>query len=41
MSMNAPDKDKLNAYMRLLGLHRGEARGAYDAVAADYDDPRP
>ena len=35
--MNAPDKDKLNAYIRLLGLHRGEAKQAYDAVAADYD----
>ncbi|MEO7910401.1 MAG: methyltransferase domain-containing protein [Roseiflexaceae bacterium] len=35
--MNAPDQDKLNAYMNLLGLHRGEARAAYDAVAADYD----
>ena len=35
--MNTPDKDKLNASMRLLGLHRGEARGAYDAVAGDYD----
>ncbi len=37
MRMNAPDKDKLNAYMRLLGLHRGEARAAYDAVAGAYD----
>jgi ubiquinone/menaquinone biosynthesis C-methylase UbiE len=37
MSMNTPDKDKLNAYMRLLSLHRGEVRAAYDAVAGDYD----
>ena len=35
--MSAPDKDKLSAYMRLIGLHRGEARAAYDAVAAAYD----
>lgn len=35
--MNAPDIDKLSAYVRLLGLHRGEARAAYDAVAAAYD----
>jgi hypothetical protein len=34
--MNTPDKDKLNASMRLLGLHRGKPRAAYDAVAADY-----
>lgn len=31
--MNAPDQGKLNAYIRLLGLHRGEAKQAYDAVA--------
>ncbi len=35
--MNAHDRDKLSAYVRLLGLHRGEARAAYDAVAAAYD----
>ena len=37
MRMNAPERDKLSAYVRLLGLHRGEARAAYDAVAATYD----
>ena len=35
--MHRPDSDKLSAYVRLLGLHRGEARAAYDAVAAAYD----
>ena len=35
--MHFPDSDKLNAYVRLLGLHRGEAREAYDAVALAYD----
>ena len=32
--MRRPDCDKLSAYMRLLGNHRGETRAAYDAVAA-------
>lgn len=35
--MHTSDMDKVATYVQLLGLHRGEARGAYDAVAAAYD----
>jgi ubiquinone/menaquinone biosynthesis C-methylase UbiE len=37
MYMNTPDTTKLMNYVRLLGLHRGEARASYDAVATVYD----
>ncbi len=36
--MKRESREKLAAYVQLLQRHRGDAGGAYDAVAPVYDD---
>jgi hypothetical protein len=37
VEMQPPDRERLGAYLSLLGLHRGDGVTTYDAAAKAYD----